>query len=343
MKQVTKPIHAYFLGWMYSDGCVHYNTEKYVYQTKIKLQSGESEDRVLELFEKEFSMKRLHEVHKNGKSYIGVYISRKEFCEDMISLGVIPRKSTENKENLAIPDMENRFFGYFLRGLLEGDGTFYLRGKTGDRIILFCSSQVFLEEIQQKLRILGISSTITFRKNSSIICLNINKLESVKKLLDLTYSDELEMVLKRKYSKIEVFLNFYRSFSDREDNRKRRISAANSGKKRSGEVRKKLSKAHLGKRLSSEVREKIKKKRRTQSKKVQVMKNGIEIGIFSNPLEIQELSLQGEFKEYIESVNKNGRNGYPYYFLKASNIYTCCYGKTKEYKGLVFKYLDQSQ
>lgn len=343
MKQVTKPIHAYFLGWMYSDGCIYSIPTKSVYQTRIKLQSGDSERIVLNLFKNEFSFREFQEVHKNGKTYIGIYLSGREFYEGMTNLGVLPRKSTENKENLSIPDMEDRFFGYFLRGLLEGDGTFYLRGKTGDRVILFCSSQKFLEEIQKRLEILGIDSTITFRKNSSIICLNINKLESLKKLLNLVYSDELHMVLERKYSKVQKFLDFYEKYADREDNRKRRISLANFGKRRTEEVKKKLSEAHLGKKLSPKVREEIKRKRRTQSKKIQVLKNGIEIGVYNNPLEIQEFSLQGEFKEHVASVNKKGRNGYPYYFLKASNIYTCCYGKTKEYKGLVFKYLDQSQ
>lgn len=241
MKQVKKPIEAYFLGWMYSDGCVYSNLKKYVYQSKIKLQDGDSERYVLNLFKEEFKMSSLTELHKNGKLYIGAYKSSKSFYYNLINLGVLPRKSFENKNKLTIPLLSDDLFGYFLRGLFEGDGTFYLRGKTGDRITLFSSSKVFLEGIQTRLRYINIESTLVDRKNTSIICLNINKLESVKCLIDYMYRDNLNMVLSRKYEKTKSFLNFYKESYDRNNLRKAKISQANKGKIRTDEIKKKLS------------------------------------------------------------------------------------------------------
>ena len=46
MFKIENPIDAYFLGWLYSDGGIHYSESAYSYCTKIKLKSLKEEQQL---------------------------------------------------------------------------------------------------------------------------------------------------------------------------------------------------------------------------------------------------------------------------------------------------------
>jgi intein-encoded DNA endonuclease-like protein len=114
---------AYILGFIVADGCV-------------MKRKGRGDSFILNITTKD--KKHLLKIQKamrsnyqiglksrggsSEKLYSFVQISNKEICLDLISLGVVPRK-TYNLKTMDIPD---EFFSDFTRGFLDGDGTVYI-------------------------------------------------------------------------------------------------------------------------------------------------------------------------------------------------------------------------
>lgn len=342
MKQIKTPLEAYFLGWMYSDGCVFYNQKAYSYSTKIKLKLAFSEEKVLLLFLERFPFftKGL-EIDKQGRQYVYIMTYNREFAKDLINLGVLPNKSYKNKKNLKFPHFEDTsLYEYFIRGLFEGDGTFYLRkGKSLEPSIMM-SNYNFLVELQSWINInLSVSFKIReHRKN--LWRLRLTKNDECKLFSDFLYKNYLDMVLERKYQIVLKYSSLFTSTKETRKESAKRGALKRKGKKFSAEARLNMSKSRIGKKLSQQQKDIIKEKRRKSTLKVEVFSKGESIGVYRSAQEIEELSLQGEFSKFIKTVNPKGRNGYPYYFLSNKNISACCKKRVEEYKGLKFKYIE---
>jgi hypothetical protein len=105
---------AYWLGFLYADGCVH---DKPKGQKLITLCVKDKE--VIEKFIKsingDFAVKQYNDVY-------GIYLTSKIMFNDLCKLGCVPRKSL----NLEFPNINNDYINHFIRGYFDGDGSVFI-------------------------------------------------------------------------------------------------------------------------------------------------------------------------------------------------------------------------
>ena len=110
---------AYWLGFLYADGCVH---DKPNGQKLITLVVKDEE--VIKKFIK--ALKGDFEV-KQYKDTYGVYLTSKIMFDDLCKLGCVPRKSLI----LKFPTINLKFIPHFIRGYFDGDGSVYIYTRKG--------------------------------------------------------------------------------------------------------------------------------------------------------------------------------------------------------------------
>jgi hypothetical protein len=120
---------AYFLGFMYADGCVNIRKNpkrdnSTIYVARIALQQGDKD--ILEKFSKlvynDIILNKY--IYKDGRGqdeYI-LNMHSKKICEDLIKLGCVQRKSSIIKFPTFEQVPEN-LYHHFLRGYFDGDGS----------------------------------------------------------------------------------------------------------------------------------------------------------------------------------------------------------------------------
>ena len=337
MKEIRTPLEAYFLGWMYSDGCVYYNKKAYSYSTRLKLKADPSEEKVLDLFMELAPFKKYYEL-KGPHNAVAIMTYNREFALDLIKLGVLQDKSNTQKELLTLPSLDKELMKYFIRGLFDGDGSYHLLKPSCLAISVYMDNIKFLGELSD-----------WFKNNLDIIChtrkqasyskayrLRISLQKDVKKYIDFVFdtTSDLSLVLDRKYDIINSYI-----YEDISDIRKR-IGKTMKGIKKSPmteEHRKNLSASKLGVKRTEEQKAKVKKQlRENYTQKIEVWSNSLLLGVYNSAAEIEETSLLGTFKDYIKTVNPNGRNGYPFYYLADKNVNVSS-NTNIPYKGLTFK------
>ncbi len=126
------------------------------------------------------------------------------FYNFLLKIGLMPRKS-KVLYKIKIPD---RFFFDFLRGHLDGDGTFYSywdkRWKSSFMfyLVFASASEKHIYWIREKLsKLLNIRGHITKSSKHSTYQLKYAKEESIKLFKKIYYS-KVDIFLKRKYLKI---------------------------------------------------------------------------------------------------------------------------------------------
>ena len=126
---------AYFLGFMYADGCVTLKQSKYLIMT-ISLQDRDKH--ILESFKRCMQFEGNISLHKardcNSRSQFCISISSKKLCTDLIKLGCNPRKTF----TLKFPTEEqvpSHLIHHFIRGFFDGDGTLAHKSTEGTKIL----------------------------------------------------------------------------------------------------------------------------------------------------------------------------------------------------------------
>lgn len=211
---------AYFLGWMFSDGCVMKDKRCNSWVTSIVIHRQDED--VINCF----SGITNWSIHYEGKenNYIRIRKNNTELAEKLKNFGVLERKSFENKDLLKIPDeISDDLFPYFLRGFIDGDGTYYWANKK--EFLLHCEMVGMcvnvLTQIQEYLKRNDIESKLykavrSYKDSTTYLWkLRIRKKSEVKKLCDLLFKDHLEFKLNRKYNLVKTFLDNYKTVSQR--------------------------------------------------------------------------------------------------------------------------------
>lgn len=139
---------AYFLGWMYADGCI--TSDKRCNSKTVKIKILKSDKDVFRHFSK-ITKWRMNE---EGENYICLHKTSKDFGNKLIELGVLPRKSYENKNNLHFPKgIPDSLIPFFIRGFFDGDGTYYWGNKCTN--VLYCecasTSETLMKEMSEYL------------------------------------------------------------------------------------------------------------------------------------------------------------------------------------------------
>lgn len=203
IKLVWSPDFAYAIGLIATDGCLSKDGRH------IDLTSKDKEQ--LKTFLKCLNIKNKIAYKSSGSSKKLCYrIQFGDVCfyKFLLNIGITPQKS-KTIEALDIPD---RYFFDFLRGHLDGDGTFYSywdkRWKSSFMFytVFISASKNHINWIQKELFFrLKIKGHISKAINNSVYQLKYAKSESMQ-LLKNIYNKNVQYFLKRKYLKIKKCL-----------------------------------------------------------------------------------------------------------------------------------------
>jgi len=193
---------AYILGFIYADGNIR--SRESGMELFIKSKDKEILLSMNEAMESNYPIKKLI----TDSSYIyclGIY--RKHIVEDLLTLGITPRKAL----TMNFPKVPIEFSSHFIRGYFDGDGHVSIT-KDKSLIITFTSgSKEFLEGLDRRLKELSIiSTTLSSPKNYSIYVLSILR-KSRKSFYNCLYKDA-KIYMKRKK---DVFNQYLKSYANK--------------------------------------------------------------------------------------------------------------------------------
>lgn len=185
---------AYWLGFLYADGCVHSNNNE------ISINITDKEH--IEKFQK--AIKAIN--HKptitndkrfeNAKTLYQFSIKDKQLHQDLIKWGCVPQKSLIIEK---IPNIPRDYVSHFLRGYFDGDGSLHYLQGTNNYRISFVGTEAFLADIQKELQ-----TNVSFKNNNTgkAYTLQIAGRKQVERILNYLYQDSRpETRLDRKYQK----------------------------------------------------------------------------------------------------------------------------------------------
>ncbi|MEH7277872.1 recombinase family protein [Bacillus toyonensis] len=212
---------AYWLGFIYADGCITSNKDSYL--LKIGLSSADAEH--LELFK--CSIDSNHPTyysssHLGNKKFLNcqIQIYSKYLCRQLIEKGALPRKSL----TLKFPSSEvvpKELLHHFIRGFFDGDGciSFPRRGRYNTLsdmipVVIFTSTKEMLEELKKHIPSTGI---IKVRKPSgkrNIYEIRLSGIRQTKTVLEYMYKDAT-VYLKRKHENYQKLLSIVDSIDEK--------------------------------------------------------------------------------------------------------------------------------
>lgn len=194
---------AYWLGFIWADGSIAYNTEKHVYELSIELQSSDLNH--LKKFNKSLNgnlpvSTRIRESSFEdypNKQYKTAFIRvhSKKLVEDLIKHNCIEDKS----HKIGMPDISDEYMWHFIRGFFDGDGCVcYKDNKTNLRCDFTSVSSKMVEELRAWLYKNNINTYIYMDKNKYRLCIagrqfNLDFLSNLY--------DNSTIYLERKYKK----------------------------------------------------------------------------------------------------------------------------------------------
>lgn len=184
---------AYWLGFLYADGCVHsdnyeisINIVDKEHVQKFQQAIGAINHTITEVQDKRFS---------TAKTLYRFSIKDKQLHADLIKWGCVPQKTLVIDK---IPNIPRDYVSHFLRGYFDGDGSLhYLQSTNNYRISFTSGSELFLNDIQKELQT-RVSIGHTTEKNTCQ--LQISGRKQVERILCYLYQDSTEATrLDRKY------------------------------------------------------------------------------------------------------------------------------------------------
>lgn len=192
---IDTPAKAYWLGFLYADGCVHTNKN----EVSINITDREHVEKF-----KSFLGAKNHRITEskdsrweNAKTLYQLSIKDKQIHKDLIKWGCVPQKTLTIDK---IPNIPRDFISHFIRGYFDGDGSLhYLQNTDNFRISFTSGSKKFLEDIQKELNITHLS--LGHSEDTNTYQLQISGRKQVEKILNYLYQDSTEDIrLDRKYN-----------------------------------------------------------------------------------------------------------------------------------------------
>jgi hypothetical protein len=206
---------AYFLGFLYADGC---NRTKL---TTLKLQAKDKEilEKLNRLINENRPLSHIKNVtytdqkgakHKCQDAY-QINIGSTYVCDQLRNWGVVERKT----DKLIFPQfLTDDLIAHFIRGYFDGDGSIYItfprKNKTPSFHVNFSTKTLnFAEGLKEKIEtILNIKTYL--RKGKNIYTLHISSHQSVYKFCDFIYKDS-NLFLRRKFDKFVLLKQYLTS------------------------------------------------------------------------------------------------------------------------------------
>lgn len=200
LDKIDTPEKAYFIGLMFSDGCVYKNC--------IVINLAICDINILKKINKYIANENIILIRKiykqNHQDQCKFYFSSKKMYSRLKELGCVERKTFSLELSDHCIQELRLYFKDFVRGYFDGDGCLTNR-KTYNKqgIIYFCGTGKFCSQLGEQLKKeIGIYSTI--RKKPGVYRLEIERQGDVAKLLNFMY-DGANVFLDRKYDKYLKF------------------------------------------------------------------------------------------------------------------------------------------
>lgn len=200
-EEINTEEKAYWLGFLYADGCVYRGSGSYSYRLQINLQAR---DRIiLEKFQSAIeSNYKIQEKKVNNADCVLLKVNSTKMCEDLMNLGVVPRKSLI----CTFPKLRSDLIPHFIRGYFDGDGCITRTESRGKWGINICGNQAFLTSMQNIFKENDILVNIYDNNHSVAKTLETGSHVMISKLYDFLYKNAT-VYLERKYEKFQAFMS----------------------------------------------------------------------------------------------------------------------------------------
>jgi hypothetical protein len=197
------PKMAYVLGWIVSDGNIA-NTLK---TFRICSTDIEHLRNIANLFSSGAHIIIREFQEDRWKTAGELSVGRRHMVDSLVKLGITPHKSNTIK----MPDIPDKYFGHFLRGVFEGDGHVGVKLSKGKypqlKVVVVSGSFDFIDALGKRIEKLIGPRFKGVCWNQSVWHLSYYSFNDCKLIFDAMYSDvPLNMILERKYS---VFKRFF--------------------------------------------------------------------------------------------------------------------------------------
>lgn len=188
---------SYFLGFFWADGYIRRDGSLVIEITQ------DDADSIEHIFDNLASFKIYQRERAGRKTQKTFFYGRNdEITEKLKNMGKYP-KSVESHEKI-LDFIPNEYKIYFIRGLIDGDGSFYFTKTNGTQFVISGRYEQNWGSLIEYFKTIGIGCKICrreFKKNkySYIRCTNTTQL---KNFLSLLYEDKDGIWLDRKYNKL---------------------------------------------------------------------------------------------------------------------------------------------
>ncbi|MFC2146665.1 LAGLIDADG family homing endonuclease, partial [Acidobacteriota bacterium] len=196
------PGMAWVLGLLFADGNIKKNKPEF----RLSQRSQDGLQKVLNLMRSSHMISakgsRLYKGVISGKIY-SFEVWNKKLYNDLLNLGLTPAKST----NMKFPEVPSNYMNHFMRGLYDGDGSFYINRFDGALVSEFRNgSPEFITAAASILQEeLGIPITVHQHEKFNTYFIKIR--QKIKELVTYLYKEAAETIyLTEKYDNIRNLL-----------------------------------------------------------------------------------------------------------------------------------------
>lgn len=192
---------VYWLGFFWADGYIRKKSELVI---KIVEEDGEN---LKNIFNNVADWNITYRKQSGRRDQIIFQLTDQSVCCKLYELGKYPNTSESHEKVFKL--IPEHLHNYFFRGLIDGDGNFYLSKDWGSRQFSisgnFEQDWSFLINYLEKLNIIAnIKRTESEKGNSS--SLRVTNKESLKNLINFLYNERDEVYLDRKLFKADEIM-----------------------------------------------------------------------------------------------------------------------------------------
>lgn len=205
---------AYILGFFIADGTI----DSFTNRMGISIQSSDKE--VLDLIKFELNISNniiISNRHPElRKEQAQLRWSSKHMVNTLKEYNILPRKTYDSEFIFPFDKIPEQFYRSFIRGFIDGDGSYEFNGKGTFTIRLVSTSKSFLDQIGNIVssNIEGIGYCLEYHKGKTIDwytlrfqTYGIDKPNKILKLYKFLYQDS-KFSFKRKKDKMESYLKY---------------------------------------------------------------------------------------------------------------------------------------
>lgn len=191
-ESVTTEEQAYWLGFIFADGCVRCGLQKngeYKYTLEIGLKEADFNhlEKFVIFIGKEYRIQ-----HREKTKSVRVVIANKTLAHNLVNLGIVQNKTYNNSIQTVFDSTPRELHRHLIRGIFDGDGHIH------KRTIGFTS--YFEDVLTQLHKHLPITSSFKnyVKSSKSSVSSSRYKVEDSRTILDYLYKD-CTIFLNRKY------------------------------------------------------------------------------------------------------------------------------------------------